>query len=170
MEPEDINKGRIFTWCVLVAECFIGLIVMVILAKADPGTLSSAEMEMLLPEEQALMREEWRSAFRATSKANVAGPVYFVLVTGFSLAVLGGNWTVRVGYGGFLFLLAAATAGAPWLSPHPAVLRPDTFPIVLSVAFGLLHAAGAVIVLFFRPVQLFLHPRRMLFAPPPQAR
>lgn len=169
MEPEDIIKGRIFTWSVLLTECFIGLIVMVFLANADPGTLSSAEMEKEPPEIQEMIRAEWRAAFSATSKANVAGPIYFVMITGLSLGVLGGHWRFRNAYGVILFVIAALTIAAPWLSPHKAVLEPNVLPIITAVLFALLHAAGGAIMLFFRPVKVFLHPRRMLFMTPPQA-
>lgn len=170
MDPEDIHKGRLFTWSVLVTECFIGLIVMIVLAGKDPGSLSTAEMSNETAEIQQMMRDNYDAARSATSVANVAGPFYFVIITGFSLAVLGGNWGVRIGYGIILFILAGITAAAPWLSPHRAVLEPSMGIIIGVVILALLHAAGGGIMLFFRPVLLFLHPRRMLFSPPPQMR
>ena len=171
MDPEDIHKGRIFTWSVLVTECVIGLFIMMILAKADPGSQPTGpELESMPQDIQEMMRLEWKSAYKATSTANVVGPIFFVLITGFSLAVLGGNWGVRLAYGGFLLLLACVTGAAPWISPHRAVLDPSTVAIICCSVMALLHAIGGVIMLFFRPVQLFLHPRRMLFSPPPQAR
>ena len=170
MDPEDIHKGRLFTWSVLVTECFIGLIVMIVLAGKTPGTLSRAEMESQPPEIQKMIKDNYDTARTATARASVAGPFYFVLITGFSLAVLGGNWTVRIAYGIVLFLLAGVTAAAPWISPHRSVLEPSTIVIVTVVLMALLHAAGGFIMLFLRPVQLFLHPRRMLFSPPPQAK
>ncbi|MGK0187450.1 MAG: hypothetical protein ACI9R3_003238 [Verrucomicrobiales bacterium] len=170
MDPEDIHKGRLFTWSVLLTECFIALIVMVVFAGKDPGTLSRIEMESQPPEIQQMMEDNYKTARSATSIANVAGPFYFVFITGFSLAVLGGNWIVRIAYGTVLFLLAAVTAAAPWLSPHRAMMEPTTVTIICVIPMALLHAAGGVIMLFFRPVLLFLHPRRMLFSPPPQAK
>ena len=170
MDPEDIHKGRIFTWSVLVTECVIGLFIMMILAKADSGSQPTGpELESMPQDIQEMMRIEWKSAYNATSTANVVGPIFFVLVTGFSLAVLGGNWGVRIAYGGFLVLLACVAGAAPWISPHRAVLDVSTVAIICCSVIALLHAIGAVIMLF-RPVQLFLHPRRMLFSAPPQAR
>ena len=166
MEPEDIYKGRIFTWSVLVTEFALGLAIMIFLARVEPGSLSTAELEAMNPEVQAMMRSEWQSALTATSNANVAGPIYFVLITGLSLAVLGGNWTLRIVYGVVLVVLAGITAAAPWLSPHSAVLKAETLPIVVSLVIAAIHLAGGAIILFYRPVKLFLHPRRMLFAPP----
>ncbi|MCB1099313.1 MAG: hypothetical protein KDN22_27330 [Verrucomicrobiae bacterium] len=171
MDPEDIHKGRIYTWSVLVTECFIGLIVMMVLAKADPGTfLSAEEQKALAPDILEMARADWKQSLSATNTANVGGPIYFVLITGFSLALLGGNWGVRLAYGGFLLLLALVTGAAPWISPHRAVLEPSTVAIICCSLFALLHAVGGVIMLFFKPVQLFLHPRRMLFSAPPQMR
>ena len=170
MEPEDIFKGRVFTWSVLVTEFVIGLIVMVVLAGADPGLFSKAELESQPTDIQEMMRAEWEAARDASATANVVGPIYFVFITGLSLAVLGGNWTFRIIYGVFLIILAGVTCAAPWLSPHRVVMTADTVPIIFCSVFALLHLAGGLVMLVFKPVRLFLHPRRMLFSAPADVR
>ena len=169
MDPEEVKKGRILTWAVILVEAAIAFCVMLWLASMDPGTLNldAAEMEGMPEADQKLMRSISRENFRAISQANVAGPIYFVVVLGMCLALLGGNWWVRVGFAVFLMAGAAATLACPWIV-HPAVLKPTTGAIIFAVLLSLIHSAGGVILLFAAPVKYFLHPRRMMFAAIPE--
>ena len=170
MDPEDIHKGRVCTWAVLIIECLIALVVMMWMINVDRPNIDREMVEktrVVDPQMATMIEMEHKSADKAASTANVVGPVYFVVLTAFSLAVLGGSWGVRVAYGVFLAILALLTLLAPWLSPHRIVLTDSTLHIIMAVVFSLLHLAGAAIILLLKPVRLFLHPRRMLFTHPP---
>ena len=165
MDPEDIKKGRIFTWTVILMECFFAFCIMIWLVNMDRGTLDTAEMNKLPVEEQQFMRANWKTV----NQANIAGPILFVVVLGLCLALLGGNWWIRICTGLILIVFAAATMAAPWICP-PVILQPKA-PAILAAGFlAFVHLAGGVLLLFAPPVKYFLHPRRMIYATVPQTR
>jgi hypothetical protein len=163
MDPDDIKKGRVLTWGVILAQCFFALLVMMWLAGMDQVTLDQEELKSLPSAEQDMMRAIFKENVRAISTATVAGPIYFVVIICMCLALLGGNWWVRVGVGAALILCGLATLAAPWVL-HPSVLQPNNIPIFLAVLLSLVHSSCGAVLLFANPVRMFLHPHRMMYA------
>ena len=167
MDPEDIKKGRFLTWAVILLEASVAFLVMMWLVSRETGTLNSEELKLMPEADRKVIQSSFRENYNAVSRARLAGPIYFVVVLGLCLAVLGGNWWMRIGFGVCLLLGAAGTLATPWIF-HPAVLKPNAAAILFAVLICLIHAAGGAVLLFIPAVKYFLHPRRMMYAAIPQ--